>query len=235
MTPCHAGPQEEGIRFEGVSVERGEARILDDVTVTLRARRTAIIGRNGSGKSTFVRLVNGLVEPDAGSVAVDGLDSVRERRRLRRMVGFLFTDADSQIVMPTVAEDVAFSLRGRGLDRAEIQRRVTEILARFGLAERAETPAHELSGGQQKLLALCSILVAEPRIVVADEPTALLDAVNTRRITGVLRRLSQRLIVVTHDLGFAAGCDEALLFHESRLVAHGAPADVIAQYERDYC
>jgi biotin transport system ATP-binding protein len=224
-----------GIRVEGVRVERGGTSILDDVSVNLDARRTAIIGRNGSGKSTFARLLNGLIEPDDGRVTVDGLDSVRDGRRLRRRIGFLFTHADTQIVMPTVAEDVAFSLRGRGLGRAEIDRRVTEILTRHGLAEHAATPAHELSGGQQKLLALCSVLVAEPRIVVADEPTALLDAVNARRITELLLSLPQRLVIVTHDLGLAARCDDVLLFDRAHLVAHGEPAEVVESYRRDYC
>ena len=223
------------LRVDHVAVLRGDTRILDDVTVATSARRLAVIGRNGSGKSTFARLLNGLIEPDEGAVTVDGLDTVADGKRVRRRVGFVFTHPDAQIVMPTVAEDVAFSLRGRGLARAEIAERVARLLAEYGLEDRADAPAHELSGGQKQLLALCSVLVTEPGILVADEPTTLLDAANTRRITELLLGLPQQLVVVTHDLALAARCDEALLFHDARLVAHGEPGEVVARYERDYC
>ncbi len=160
-----------------------------------------MIGSNGSGKSTFARTLNGLVTPTTGEVRVHGIDPVRQSRQLRRRVGFVFSNPDTQIIMPTVAEDAAFSLRGRGLSRAEVRERVAAALDRIGLSEYADSPAHTLSGGQKQLLALCAVLIGEPSLVVADEPTAYLDAANSRRIAGfLLDQMPQQLVLVTHDL-----------------------------------
>src|SRR4029079_3945397 len=135
--------------------------------------RVGVIGANGSGKSTFARMINGLVLPTAGQVTVDGLDTRTDGREVRRRVGFCFTDPDAQIVMPTVGEDVAFGLRRRGLSKAEATARVTDALAAYGLADHADHPAHLLSGGQKQLLALTSVLVTEPALLVMDQPTTL--------------------------------------------------------------
>ncbi len=223
------------IRFDSVRVERGGVQILNDVTTELHAHRIAVIGANGSGKSTFARMLNGLVTATAGDVRVRGIDPRRRGRDARALIGFIFTNPDAQIVMPTVAEDVAFSLRGKQLAKAEIDRRVEAVLERYGLAELRDRPAHELSGGQKQLLAVCSVLVSEPAILVADEPTTLLDAANTRRVSDLLMGLRQQLIVVTHDLALARRCEVAVLFDNGRIVAQGESAAVIDQYEREFC
>ncbi|MBA2415067.1 MAG: ABC transporter ATP-binding protein [Geodermatophilaceae bacterium] len=218
------------ITVEGVSHRLGERRALDRVTVSFAEHRVGVIGANGSGKSTFARLLNGLIVPDSGRVTVDGLSTARDGREIRRKVGFVFTDPDAQIVMPTVAEDVAFGLRRSGLPRAEIARRVTEVLARFGLAGFGDRPAHLLSGGEKQLLALCSVLVTEPATVVCDEPTTLLDLRNARLIGQLLVGLPQRLVLVTHDLVMLADFDRVLVFDDGRLVADGVPAVAAAHY-----
>jgi biotin transport system ATP-binding protein len=135
--------------------------------------------------------------------------------------------------MPTVGEDVAFSLRGKGLTRSEISARTSDVLHDYGLADLVDLPAHDLSGGQKQLLALCSVLVARPSILVADEPTTLLDARNTRLVSDILMDLPQQLVVVTHDLALAARCDVALLFDGGRLLQHGDPAAALDRYERE--
>ncbi|MBC7517489.1 MAG: ABC transporter ATP-binding protein [Microbacteriaceae bacterium] len=217
--------------LDAVSVAFGDRHALSRVSVTLNHRRIGVIGSNGSGKSTFARLLNGLVTPTSGTLRVSGLNPVTEAKEIRRRVGFIFSNPDAQIVMPTVAEDVAFTLRGRGYTRAEIAVRVTATLERYGLAAHADAPAHNLSGGQKQLLALSAILVGEPQILVADEPTALLDAANTRRIGNyLLDELPQQLVLVTHDLALAARCDHVLRFSEGRLVDQGHPAAVIDRY-----
>ncbi|TXN29540.1 energy-coupling factor ABC transporter ATP-binding protein [Lacisediminihabitans profunda] len=223
------------IVFDSVSVDFGGRTALRDVSVSLDQRRIGVIGSNGSGKSTFARMLNGLVLPSSGAVRVHGLDPARQSKLLRRRVGFIFSNPDVQIVMPTVAEDVAFSLRGRGFTAAEAGARVSAVLDRFGLTTHSEAPAHSLSGGQKQLLALCSILVGEPGLLVADEPTALLDAVNSRRIADhLLDELPQQLVLVTHDLRMAARCDVVLRFDAGRLVESGAPGDVVGRYEREH-
>lgn len=204
--------------------------VLRDVSVTLREHRVGVIGANGSGKSTFARLVNGLVTPTAGSVRVDGLDTVRNGREVRRKVGFCFTDPDAQIVMPTVAEDIAFGLRRRGLAKAEIQAKVQAALTSYGLADHADHPAHLLSGGQKQLLALASVLVTEPDILVMDEPTTLLDLRNATRIAEVVAGLPQQVLLLTHHLELLEGFDRVLVFDEGRVVCDDAPAVAVDRY-----
>jgi biotin transport system ATP-binding protein len=218
------------IAVDAVSVLFDGRPVLRDVSVALTAPTIAVIGANGSGKSTFARLLNGLVAPTTGDVRVHGLHTVRDRAALRRRVGFVFTNPDAQILMPTPAEDLALSLRGR--PRAEIADRVRETLAAHGLEEHADVPASSLSGGQKQMLALASVLIAEPRLIVADEPTTLLDLRNARRIGNLLLTQQAQLVVVTHDLELAARCEAAVLFEEGRLTASGEPSTVIAAYRR---
>jgi len=216
------------IECDRVGVEVDGAVLLQDVTLRLTAGRTAVIGANGSGKSTFARLLNGLRTPTSGGLRVHGLDPVRDARSLRRHVGFVFTNPEAQILMPTAAEDIALSLRD--LPRAERDARVTQLLERHGLADRADVPASALSGGQRQLLAIASVLATEPGLLVADEPTTLLDLRNARRIGDLLMGLDVPLVLVTHDLELAARCDEAVLFADGRMTAVGDPEAVIAEY-----
>lgn len=206
--------------------------VLRDVSVRIPEQRVGVIGANGSGKSTFARLLNGLVRPTHGRVRVDGLDTARQGRKVRRRVGFCFTDPDAQIVMPTVAEDVAFGLRRRGLSSEEIQRRVADALRAHGLDEHADHPAHLLSGGQKQLLALSSILVTEPSVLVLDEPTTLLDLRNARTVAERIAGLPQQVVLVTHQLDLLAEYDRVLVFDDTRLVYDGTPAEAIAFYRK---
>jgi biotin transport system ATP-binding protein len=221
------------IDLESVSVDLDGRRILEEVTVRLDQHRIAVIGANGSGKSTFARLLDGLVTPTRGTARVLGYDVARDVKRLRAEVGFVFTNPDAQILMPTVAEDVRLSLKGSGLDRAAIDARVASVLTEYGLAAHADAPAYSLSGGQKQLLALASVLVREPKLVIADEPTTLLDLANARRIGALLiDELPAQLVVVTHDLELAARCDVALRFDGGRLAQVGEPAEVVDRYRR---
>jgi biotin transport system ATP-binding protein len=220
------------IEVTGVTHEYAGRRepVVRDLDVRLDEHRIGVIGANGSGKSTFARMLNGLVVPTKGTVTVDGLETGRQGREVRRRVGFCFTDPDSQIVMPTVAEDVAFGLRRRGLSKAEIEARVHEVLEANGLQGHADHAAHLLSGGQKQLLALASVLVTEPRLVVMDEPTTLLDLRNTRMVADLVGRLPQQVVLVTHDLDLLSGFDRVLVFDQARLVHDGAPAEAVKLY-----
>ena len=205
-------------------------RVLVDVTMTLSESRIGVVGANGSGKSTFARLLNGLVLPTEGTVTVDGLGTARDGAAVRRRVGFCFTDPDAQIVMPTVAEDVAFSLRRHGLSREEVQARVTDLLVELGLADHADPPAHQLSGGQKQLLALASVLILDPDILVLDEPTTLLDLRNSRRFGERLAGLRQQVVLVTHQLDQLTDFDRVIVFEEGRVIADGEPDVALAAY-----
>ncbi len=222
--------RETSVSVERVSVEIDGRAILTDVSVDLAARRIAVIGANGSGKSTFARLLNGLTAPTTGQVRVHGLDSVRDRSEVRRRVGFVFTNPEAQILMPTPAEDLALSLRGRPKDEAASK--VAAALSEHGLGAHADAPASSLSGGQKQMLALASVLITEPDVVVADEPTTLLDLANARRVGDLLLAQPAQVVLVTHDLELAARCDVALLFEAGRLVRQGTPSEVIDAYRR---
>lgn len=224
------------IEVRGVTHRFGEGpaqqTVLRDVDVTLRERRIGVIGANGSGKSTFARLLNGLVVPTVGEVLVDGLSTERDGREVRRRVGFCFTDPDAQIVMPTVGEDVAFSLRSSGLSKADVTARVEQVLVRFGLADLVDRPAHLLSGGQKQLLALASVLITEPEVVVMDEPTTLLDLRNSRMIGEVVAGLEHQVILVTHHLELLEEFERVLVFGEGRMVGDAPASEAIDLYRR---
>jgi biotin transport system ATP-binding protein len=224
------------IEVAGVSHVYGEqarARtVLREVTVRLTERRVGVIGANGSGKSTFVRLLNGLVVPSEGTVTVNGLDTRKDGRGVRRQVGFCFTNPDAQIVMPTVREDVAFGLRRRDLSRTEKDRRVDDVLRRFELADHADHPAHLLSGGQKQMLALASVLITEPSLLVLDEPTTLLDLRNAQRVARFVEGLQEQVILVTHHLDLLAGFDRVLVFDEARVVHDGPPDEAVTFYRK---
>lgn len=218
------------IVFEHVTHRYDGDDVLTDVSLTLTERRIGIVGANGSGKSTLARLVNGLVHPTAGRVLVDGLDVSRNGREVRRRVGFVFTNPDNQIVMPTVREDVAFSLRRFKLEATDAAARVDRTLERFGLTELADRPAHRLSGGQKQLLALAAVLVAEPAVLVADEPTTLLDARNADLVERHFAALDEQVILVTHRLESVESFDRVLVVERGRIVADAAPAEALGAY-----
>lgn len=218
------------IELEGVTCWLGRRAVLEDVDLRLAEHRVGVIGANGSGKSTLARLLNGLVLPTAGRVRVDGIDTRDDVRAVRRRVGFVFQDPDAQIVYPTVAEDLGFGLRNRGLARSEIRDRVEAALRFYGLSELRDQPAHLLSGGEKQLLALAAVLVTDPTYLVLDEPTTLLDLPNSHRIGGLLRGLTQPVVAVSHDLEFLADFERIVVLDRGRVVADGPAEDSIAAY-----
>jgi biotin transport system ATP-binding protein len=222
-----------GIELTNVSVQPPGADglvILEPTTLSLTEHRIALIGPNGSGKSTLARLVNGLVTPSTGRVVVDGTDVAKDGAGVRRRVGFAFTDPSAQLVMPTAVEDVALSLRRRHKQKKERLAAALAVLDSFGLAHLADRSVHTLSGGQKQLLALAGVLATEPSILVADEPTTLLDLRNTRLIADLLFSIDQQLLLVTHDLELAARCDRALVIDRARVVFDGPAVDAVAHY-----
>ncbi|MFK4115694.1 energy-coupling factor ABC transporter ATP-binding protein [Microbacterium sp. NPDC006705] len=224
-----------GIRLEAAAVRLGDVQVLEPLTLGLDARTIAVVGDNGSGKSTLARLIGGLVRPTSGAVRVLGCDPVRDAAELRRRVAIVFSNPDAQIVMPTVAEDVAFSLRGDRGSRADRAARVDRALDRFDLTDLRDHPAHELSGGQKQLLALCGAFVRDPELVVADEPTAFLDGRNAARIAGhLLGDTGHRLLLVTHDLDLARGCEVGVHVTAGRIVDVGNAAEVVDSYARTW-
>lgn len=216
-----------GIKLENVTVDYDGHIALSDVSLELSAKSVAVIGTNGSGKSTFARLLNGLVKPTSGKVTVNGLAPNTKD------TGFVFSNPDLQVVMPIVLEDVAFSLANENLSKAEVRSRTEAALAEVGILELQEVSCYSLSSGQKQLLALASSLVREPKLLVADEPTTLLDLPNTRRITKLLHSVElEQLVVITHDLELAATCQEVVWFEGGKARKQGKSKQVIAEYQK---
>ncbi|MCX7542687.1 ABC transporter ATP-binding protein [Corynebacterium sp. P5848] len=218
------------IVFNEVSAVFDGRTVLEPVSLELTESRIGVIGANGGGKSTLIRMINGLGEPTTGTVTVDGVDSTTHGRDIRRKVGFVFSDAENQIIMPTVREDVAFSLRRMKLSRRDRDARVHAMLDRFRIGHLADSSPHVLSGGEKQLLALAAVLIIEPDVIIADEPTTLLDLRNRLRIRREFDRLEQQVIVVTHDLDFLTGFDRVICVHEHRIIADGTPDEVVPLY-----
>lgn len=219
-----------GLRVPAEVAGEPDKVLLHDIDCTLAERRVAVVGANGSGKSTLLRLVNGLRAPTAGTVTVDGLDTVAKAKAVRKAVGFVFTDPLSQLLMSTPVEDVELSLRATVRDRKERRRRALELLEARGLAHVADQSVYDLSGGERQLVALTSVLAVEPSVIVADEPTTLLDLRNRTALARVFADLPQQLLYSTHDLDFAALADRVLVVDGGTIVADDVPARAIAHY-----
>lgn len=218
------------IRFTDCSVRFGERVALQPLTLEITERRVGIIGLNGSGKTTFARLINGLVKPSAGQVTVNGLDTVKDERAVLSEAGFIFQNPQHQLIMPVVADDIGFGLKNRGLKSEEIDRRTQAVLSRFGVEHLARRRVHELSGGETQLIAMASVVVTDPKILILDEPTNQLDLRNRRRVADTIATLDEDTLVITHDLPLVENVERLLLFHEGRLAADGAPQETIRRY-----
>lgn len=220
------------IELKNVCVEVGDHKILDNLNLSLKEKRIAIIGANGSGKSTFARLLNGLRLPQSGVVLVDGLDTGKHGKEIRRKIGFVFQNPDNQIVMPVVEEDLAFGLKNIGLDKAEIKRRVDHVLNRYSLEAARFQSVQRLSGGQKQLIALCGVIAMEPEVIVFDEPTTQLDLRNKRKITETILGLSQQVIVISHDLDMLMSFERVIVLDNGKVVYDDIPEKAISYYEK---
>ena len=218
------------IELDGVEHGYDGRPVLRGITATLSERRIGIIGSNGSGKSTLARMLNGLIVPTRGTVRVDGLDTARDGRAVRRRVGFVFQNPDVQIVYPTVAEDLAFGLKPLKLPKYEVTAGGEAVLGRYGFDRYRNHAEHLRGGGEKQLLAIAAVLVTDPAHVVFDEPTTLLDRRNRRHVRSVIDGLAQNAIVITHDLDLLDGFDRVLVVEEGRIAADDTPAAAIAAY-----
>lgn len=217
------------IRFESAGASFGARVAVEPLTLSLTENRLGVIGLNGSGKTTFARMINGLMKPTTGKVLVNGRDTLHEKTALAD-VGFIFQSPQNQIILPIVKDDIAFGLKGRGFTKAEIERKVELVLARFNAEELAVRRAHELSGGELQLAALCSVLATGPNILILDEPTNQLDLRNRALVQKTIDGLEENVLVITHDLELILGFERVLLFHEGKLAADAPAAEAIALY-----
>ncbi len=205
-------------------------QILGGINLALTEPRIAVVGANGSGKSTLLRLLNGLVAPTTGSVRINGVNVSADPKRARSMVGFIFTDPLSQLVMPTPVEDVELSLRRTIRDRGQRRAAALALLAERGLADLADQSIYDLSGGERQLVALASVMAVEPQVLVADEPTTLLDLRNRQLMRRAFADLPQQMIVATHDLEMASDAERVVVVEDGRVAFDGQPVPAIDFY-----
>ena len=189
----------------------------------------AVIGTNGSGKSTLAKHLNALLVPTGGTVLIDGMDTADEKQLIpiRRTVGMVFQNPDNQIVANVVEDDVAFAPENLGLPPAEIRRRVDEALRAVGMEDHALHSSHLLSGGQKQRVAIAGILAMRPRVIVLDEPTAMLDPGGRRDVMDILARLAAEgitVILITHHMEEAALAHRVLLMDGGLIAADDTPA-----------
>ena len=197
----------------------------------------AVLGHNGSGKSTLAKLMNAILLPSSGKVYVDGIDTADEERLLdiRRTVGMVFQNPDNQIVANVVEDDVAFAPENLGVPSEEIRRRVDEALKMVGMYEYRLHAPHLLSGGQKQRVAIAGVLAMQPRCVVLDEPTAMLDPVGRREVVATVTRLCREkgmtVVLITHHMSECVGADRLIVMSEGAIVADGSPREVFSQVE----
>ncbi len=197
----------------------------------------AILGHNGSGKSTLSKLFNGILLPTEGRVLVDGIDTTHEDKLLqvRAAVGLVFQNPDNQIVANVVEDDVAFAPENLGVDPAEIRRRVDAALKTVGMYEYRLHAPHLLSGGQKQRVAIAGVLAMQPKCIVLDEPTAMLDPVGRREVVSTVTRLCREegitVVLITHHMSECVGADRLVVMSEGNVIADGTPRDVFSQVE----
>lgn len=223
-------PHPQAIELSAVSLTRDTRKVIDALSLTLTEKRIGIVGRNGSGKSTLLRLIAGLQAPDAGTVRVNGVDVMRERKATIRTLGILFQNPDHQIIFPTVEEEIAFGLTQLGAARAEARTRARAVLAAHGRADWAARATQTLSQGQRHYLCLMAVLAMEPAVILLDEPFTGLDIPTTMQLNRALDGLAQQVVLVTHDPSLLVRFDRVLWLDEGRLRADGAADDVLPRF-----
>ncbi|MBL8928524.1 MAG: ATP-binding cassette domain-containing protein [Kineosporiaceae bacterium] len=203
-----------------------------DLTVE-RGERVALLGPNGAGKTTLVMHLNGILVGGRGRVSIAGLEvSAPNLREIRRRVGIVFQDPDDQLFMPTVRDDVAFGPANLGLRGAELDDRVEQALRTVGLTDLADRPPHHLSFGQRRRAAVATVLAMQPEILVLDEPSSNLDPASRRELAEVLESLDVTVLMVTHDLPYAAQlCPRSVILSGGVVAADGPTAKLLGDAE----
>ena len=207
-----------------------------------RGEYIAVLGHNGSGKSTFAKLLNMILTPTVGKIYIDGTDITSEEFTeddmfdIRRKIGMVFQNPDNQLVATVVEEDVAFGPENLGLPREEIRRRVNSSLALVGMTEYARHAPHKLSGGQKQRVAIAGIIAMKPQVIIFDESTAMLDPQGRREVVDIMERLNREekitVLNITHYMEEAARADRVIVINDGRIALDGTPREVFSNVEK---
>ena len=219
--------------------EGNDRRALDGVSVKIRrGRKVAFMGGNGSGKSTLFLCLNGILRPESGRVIIDGTPVKYNRKGLldvRKKVGIVFQEPDNQLFSASVYQEISFGILNLGADEETARREVERVMEEVGIMLFSDRPAHALSGGQKKQVAIADILVMHPEVMILDEPAAALDPKHTRIVEEIIDRLTDKGITVlmaTHDMDYAfAWADEIILMKDGQVIKEGSPGEVCGDRE----
>ena len=229
------------IRARNVCFQYDDADFVAVNNVSLDVKRgefLAVLGRNGSGKSTFAKLLNALLLPTSGTVEVDGLRATTEDEcfDVREVCGKVFQKPDNQIVATIVEEDCAFGLENLGVEPSEIRRRVDETLKAVGMERFAGTSPNMLSGGQKQRVAVAGVLAMKPKVIVFDESTAMLDPVGRRDVLALAQKLNREegitIVWITHFMDEAAQADRVVVMDDGRIALEGTPREVFVKVDK---
>ena len=212
--------------------------VFEDLNLTVEEGSfVAVLGSNGCGKSTLAKHFNSILLPSGGKVYVGGIDTSNEEKLMavRHTVGMVFQNPDNQIVANVVEEDVAFGPENLGIVSAEIRRRVDKALEQVGMSKYAKHAPHLLSGGQKQRIAIAGVIAMEPKCIVLDEPTAMLDPRGRREVMETITRLNREkgitVVLITHHMDEAAQAQRVVVMHKGKVAADGSPKEVFTQVE----
>lgn len=229
----------QAIKFDNVSFSYNDgAKVVDGLSLEVeKGEFVAVVGRNGSGKSTAAKLINGLLTPDEGKVYVNGIDTsaTNDIFAVRSTVGMVFQNPDNQMVATIVEDDVAFGPENLGVEREEIGRRIDFALGVTGVEKFRDKPSAELSGGQKQRVAIAGVLAVKPQILILDEATSMLDPLGRKEVNEVIRKLNKdgmTVVTVTHYMEEAVDADRVIVFDGGKVAFSGTPKEVFSR-EKD--
>lgn len=229
--------REELLKINNLSFAYEDKPVLKDISVSIyRGEKIAVMGSNGAGKSTFFLNLNGVLKPDQGEYILEGRKVDKKSQvRLHQKVGFVFQDADSQIIASTVRAEISFGPMNLELDKEEVKKRVDDAIDYMALEDLKDRPPHYLSGGEKKRVSIADILAMKPEVLIFDEPMAALDPINAMNVEEILGRLHEdgkTLLIATHDVDFAFRfADRILVFSDGTLIADGTPLEIFHRKE----
>lgn len=218
------------IKFEGVKFAPAGTHVLGPIDIALSEQRIGIVGRNGSGKSSFLRLAAGLIEPSDGAVSINEINVAKDRKGALDVVGIIFQNPDHQIIFPTVQEEVAFGLYQQGQTKTQSQDTALAALKLHGCAEWAARHTHTLSQGQRHLVCLISVLAMEPATILLDEPYAGLDIPTAARLHRKLAQVDQQVVLVTHDPSALSDFDRVIWIEKGAVHMDGPARQVLGDF-----
>lgn len=233
-TASTESPSDPVLELDRVSLLRDSQPVLHDITLRLTERRIGLVGNNGSGKSSLVRLLNGLLQPATGTIQVGDRNPAEGPESMAAQVGFIFQNPDHQLIFPTVLEELTFGLKNIGFSRTEAEVKALALLREHDRETWADRPVHSLSEGQKQLVCILAVLVMEPRLIVLDEPFSALDLPTRWHLLDWLHTLPQQLLMISHDLETLADFERILWLENGRIRGDGHPDDILPAY-REAC